>query len=205
MSQADSAAAYVAPFANLLPPNARLLVQAGAGDGELARHYRAIYPASSILAVDADPAGAQQARAYADRVYQADLDTAGEAFYRQLEWADGWFFDGTLEQFEQPLRVLAQVRKVIQYDACVLARIANGAHWKQPDTPARHRLEIATMLALFERSGFRVVNGILLNPAPLPADVEAALRAQAAQTVVAPVLLMEAVQPSHYLIKAMPA
>jgi hypothetical protein len=205
MSPADSAAPYVAPFANLLPPNARLLVQVGAGDGALARHYRRIYPASSMLAVDADPARAQQARAYADRVHQADLDTAGDAFYQQLEWADGWFFDATLEQFEHPLRVLAQVRKVIQYDACVVARIANASHWRQPATPPRHRLEIATMLALFERGGFRVVNGIQLNAEPLPPDVEAALRAQAAQSGVVPELLMEVVQPSHYLIKAMPA
>ena len=205
MSLVDTEADYVTPFANLLPPNARLLVQAGAADGELARHYRKIYPASSTLVVDADPAGAQQARAYAERVYQADLGTAGDAFYQQLEWADGWFFDATLEQFEQPLRVLAQVRKVIQYDACIVARIANGAHWRQPETPARHQLEIATILALFERSGFRVVNGILLNPAPLPADIEAALRLQAVQQDVAPQLLIEAVQPSHYLIKAMPA
>jgi hypothetical protein len=205
MIATDSVAAYVAPFANLLPPNARLLVQAGAGDGELARHYRGIYPASSLLAVDADPAGAQQARGYADRVYQADLDSASDAFYRQLEWADGWFFDATLERFEQPQHVLAQVRKVIQYDACVVARVANARHWQAPETPPRHHLELAAVLALFQRGGFRIVNGIMLNPAPPPPDIEAVLRAQAAQAGVAPELMLEAALPSHYLIKAMPA
>jgi hypothetical protein len=198
-------APYVAPYIAMLPPNARLLVQAGATDGGLARKYRKTYPASSVLAVDADPARAQQAREYADRVYQADLDTAGDAFYKQLEWADGWYFDGTLEQLEQPLRVLEQVRKVIQFDACIVARIANGAHWNRPAAAPRHSMEIAAMLALFERSGFRVVNGVLLNPSALPAEVEAALRMQAVQASVAPEALMEAAQPSHYLIKAVPA
>lgn len=205
MSPADSPAAHIEPFANLLPPNARLLVQAGADDGALASHYHWLYPASSLLVVDADADRAHGAREYAERVYQADLGTAGDAFYKHMEWADAWCFDGTLEQFEHPLRVLAQIRQVIQYDACIVARIANGAHWQQPANPARHQLEINTVLALFQRGGFRVVNGILLNPGPLPADVEAALRVQAVQTGVAPELLMEAVQPSHYLIKAMPA
>ena len=130
--KADAQAAYVRPFANQLPPNARLLVQAGAADGALARQYRKLYPASSLLVVDADPARAQQARGYADRVYQADLDTAGDAFYKQLEWADGWFFDATLEQLDNPLRVLTQIRKVIHYDGCIVARIANSAFWDAP-------------------------------------------------------------------------
>jgi threonine dehydrogenase-like Zn-dependent dehydrogenase len=198
-------ASYVRPFANQLPANARLLVQAGAADGALARQYRKIYPASSLLAVDADPARAQQARGYADRVYQADLDTAGDAFYQQLEWADGWFFDATLEQLANPLRVLAQIRKVIHYDACIVARIANSAYWDAPADAPRNPLVIANMLELFQRAGFRVVSGILLNQSALPADVEAALRLRAQQTGIQLEDLIEQVQPSHYLIKAMPA
>ncbi|HWW71863.1 MAG TPA: hypothetical protein VN089_18135, partial [Duganella sp.] len=124
--------AYVAPFIALLPPNARLLVQAGATDGALARHYRATYPASSFLAVDADLTLAQQAREYADRVHQADLDTAGDAFYKHLEWADCWIFDATLENLASPSRVLERVRGVIQCDACVVARVANADYWRKP-------------------------------------------------------------------------
>lgn len=199
------AAAYVAPYANLLPPNARLLIQAGATDGELARHYRKTYPASSVLAVDADPQRAQQARDYADRVYQADLDTASDAFYKQLEWADGWFFDCTLEHLADPLRVLQQVRKMIQYDACIVARIANSAHWDAPAIAPRHQLLIGTMLELFQRAGFRLASGVELNPSSLPADVEAALRLQALHAGSAPETLIQAAQPSHYLLKAFPA
>ena len=198
-------ASYVRPFANQLPPNARLLVQAGAADGALARQYRKIYPASSLLAVDADPARAQQARSYADRVYQADLDTAGDAFYQQLEWADGWFFDATLEQLADPRRVLAQIRKVMHYDASIVARVANNAYWDAPDQAPRSHLVIAGMLELFQHAGFRIVSGILLNQSALPPDVEAALRLRAQQTGIQLEDLVEQVQPSHYLIKAMPA
>lgn len=197
--------AYVAPFIALLPPNARLLVQAGATDGALARQYRATYPASSFLAVDADLTLAQQAREYADRVHHADLDTASDVFYKHLEWADCWIFDATLENLADPAQVLARVRKVIQCDACVVARIANADYWLKPETAPRHALTAATALRLFEDAGFRVVNGLLLNPGPLPADVDAALHLEAAHTGVAVESLLEAAQPSHYLFKALPA
>ena len=197
--------AYVAPFIALLPPNARLLVQAGATDGALARQYRTTYPASSFLAVDADLTLAQQAREYADRVHQASLDTASNAFYKHLEWADCWIFDATLENFADPAHVLARVRSVIQCDACVVARIANADYWLKPEMSPRHAMTAATAMRLFDEAGFRVVNGLLLNPGPLPADVDAALRLQAAQTGAAFDALRDAAQPSHYLFKAMPA
>jgi hypothetical protein len=189
----------------MLPPNARLLVQAGASDASLARDYRALYPASCTLVVEADPARAQQARDYAERVYVADLDTASPAFYQQLELADGWYFDATLEQFANPLQVLQQVRKVIQPDACIIARIANRLYWDAPATPPRHAWAVGDMLALLQQSGFRIDNGVLLNPAPLPAAIEALLRQQAAASGTEPELLLDAAQPSHYLIKAVPA
>lgn len=195
-------APYVTPFRDMLPPNARLLVQAGATDGALARDYRKLYPASSLLVVEADPARAQQACAYAERVQQADLDTVSAAFYRQLEWADGWFFDATLEQLAQPLHVLRQVRHVIQFDACIIARVANGAYW---DAPAPQGWTVHDVLALFQQARFRVASGVQLTPAPLPAATEARLRQQAAASGVAPEALLDAARPSHYLIKAVPA
>ncbi|CAN7152635.1 hypothetical protein [Duganella sp. LjRoot269] len=201
----SSNAAYITPYLAMLPPNARLLIQAGGTDGGLARQYRARYPAASWLAVDADATLAQQAREYADRVHQADLHQAGEVFYKHLEWADGWVFDCTLEHLRDPGKVLAQVRKVIQYDACVVARIANSEHWNQTAEPARHRLALAGVLGLFEDAGFRVVNGIMLNPAPVPEHVVEALRQRAARTGETAMRLLEEAQPSHYLIKAMPA
>ncbi len=197
-------AAYIAPFRDLLPPNARLLVQAGAGDGGLARAYRKLYPASGLMVVEADPALAAQAREYADRVYQADLDTVSAAFYQQLAWADGWYFDATLEQCQQPQRVLQQVCKVMPVDTCIIARIANRSHWQAPETTPRHQWDLAAMLTLFAGSGLRVTSGILLNPGPLPADVEAALRQQAGDDENVLAALVEATQPSHYLIKAVP-
>lgn len=196
---------YIQPLRDTLPPNARLLVQAGATDGGVARAYRSLYPASSLLVVEAEQAGAQAAQAYAERVYLADLNTAGDKFYQQLAMADGWYFDATLEQLRDPLRVLRQVRKVIPVDACIVARIANRLYWDVPAVPPRHAWSVTDMLSLFQQAGFSVASGTLLIPAPMPAATEAALRQQALPAGVAADTLIAAAQPSHYLIKAVPA
>lgn len=193
---------HLAPLMALLPPNARQLVLSSTGDGALARSYRDTYPASSFVAIEADPERAKGARDYAERVMQVDLGQAGDALFAHLAWADCWIFDATLEQLEMPLTVLARLRKALQVDACVVARIANGAYWKA--APARHAMHLPTMTELFRRAGFDVVNGIMLNPGPLPAAVEAALRLQAQQSGADPAALLDAAQPSHYLLKAVP-
>lgn len=198
-------AAYIVPMRDLLPQNARLLVQAGATDGDLPRAYHKLYPATSLMVVEAEAERAQQARHYADRVHQADLNTVGDAFYRQAAMADGWYFDATLEQLRNPLHVLKQVRKVMPVDTCIIARIANRNYWDKPAATPLHSWGIAEILTLFQQAGLRVVSGVLLNPAPLPAAIDSALRQQAAQLGQPAEPLLDAAQPSHYLIKAMPA
>jgi len=197
--------AHIQPMQNLLPQNARLLIQAGATDGQLIRSYRALYPASAMLVVEADPGLAQAAREYAERVYLVDPLTASDGFYQQLEWADGWFFDGTLEQSAQPLALLQRIRKVIQPDASIVARIANRDYWNAAAEGPRHAMALMDILQLFPLAGFRVASGVVMHSSPLPPAVEAALRQQAAQRGGGLQDLIDAAQPSHYLIKAMPA
>jgi hypothetical protein len=60
-------------------------------------------------------------------------------------------------------------------------------------------------LSVFQQANFTVASGVVLNPAPLPPAVESLLRQQAAQAGVAPEVLLDSAQPSHYLIKAVPA
>lgn len=197
-------AIYIQPFRDLLPPNARLLVQAGGSDS-VTRAYRALYPASSTMVVDADPARAEQAREYAERIYLADLSSASPAFFKQLAWADGWYFDVTLEELTDPLRVLQQVRKAMPVDACVVARIANRLYWDAPATPPRHSWSIADLLALFREAGFKLEQCVLLNSSAPPPAHEAALRERAALHGLPAETLLDAARPSHYLLKALPA
>lgn len=168
---------------NTLPPNARLLVQAGADDGALARGYREHYPSTTLVVVEGEAAAAQGATAYADRVLQASLDTAGAALYRHLQWADCWLFDQTLERLADPAAVLAGIRGALQYDACVLACVANPDH---AQAARKHAWDAPALQSLFNGAGFRIASAIGISPGAAPAG-------------------QPAPPPSHYLIKAMPA
>ncbi|MCE3265121.1 MAG: hypothetical protein K0R43_4200 [Pseudoduganella sp.] len=174
-------AARQAAIVATLPPNARQLVQVGAGDGALARSYRDSYPASALVVLEGDPAAAQRAQAFAERVVQVQLDSAGASLFTHLQWADCWLFDETLETLAAPARVLAAIRGAMQYDACVLACVSN------PDagTP-QHGLDAPALQTLFSDAGFRIASAISLSPG-------------------APQAGQPAPRPTHFLIKAMPA
>lgn len=198
-------AGYLGPYIGLLPPNARLLVQAGGGDGALALAYKRIYPAAHYRCLEADAERASQARAWADAAIQVDLDTAGEALYQHLRWADAWIFDTTLENLQAPRQVLAQIRKVIDPDACIVARVVNRAHWTQPASPPLHNYSLEQLMALLQLAGFRVGNGAELHYGPPPPDVALALRQQALHQGLDPEQAVSQATPSHFLVKAFSA
>lgn len=181
-ASAEFTAARLGAIRGKLPPNARQLVLAGAGDGALARQYRSSYPASAVVVVEGDPAAAQRATGFAERVIQARLDAVGADFYRHLQWADGWLFDGTLEQLLAPDKVLAQIRAAMQYDACVVACVSNPAFSL---APLHHPWDYDALQALFAAAGFRMVDAIALRPGAAPGGPTP--------------------PPSHFLLKAMPA
>ncbi len=143
--------ARVEAIANTLPPNARLLVQVGADGGALARHYHGMYPSTSWVVLEADGAAAQRATRYAERVIQVRLDSADPGLFHHLQWADAWLFDLTLERLQQPAAVLAALRAVIQYDACVLACVANPGD------------QLAALTQLLHEAGFRLCANYALN------------------------------------------
>lgn len=198
----------------LLPPNARNLIQAGSGDGALARHYKQIYPASFYQAVEAGPEAAQRARAHCDSVHQADLEQAGDDFFRHFAMADGWIFDRTLGLLRQPLAVLKAIARHLAADACVVICAPNSTYW-QAAAVAPGALSRAQLLDCLQHAGFNMTTGVALNGQPPDAAAQAALRleaglgsgaadadADAGAGAGAEQLIRDA-HASHFLIKAM--
>ncbi len=170
----------IARMLELLPQNARRVVEAGGSDA-LARAYKRRYPSSWYQRVSSDADGA-----FADQLLVQDLDAADEAFFAGFSMSDAWVFDQTLERLADPARVLGALARILPPDACVLACIANPGHWARPGGPGIAR---EAMLAMFAGAGLRIGTGMALNgPAPDPASA-------------AP---PEALA-SHYLIKAFPS
>lgn len=198
--RADDQEDWLAHCMAMLPPNARMLVQAGYRDGLLARHYKRIYPATFYQCVEADPALAALAVRDVDTVIQAKLENVGPALFQHLKWADAWLFDGTLEVLAAET-VLARIRKVIEADACVVARVANRLHWGHTtDTPA---LSLQKILDVFQQTGWQVTGGIELLPGA-PPSAQAGLQRQADEQGLPLAELMRHALPSHFLIKAVP-
>jgi hypothetical protein len=148
----------------LLPPNMRALVFAGGGHGELARHYRALYPATVLHAVVADESQAGAARAWCDVLHVAVLDGAGKDFYSRLRQADAWVLDDSFATLADPRYVLGQLRAFMPADACVVAGVPNAQHWEfqamcqagMMPAQAGHRFTRAGLAQLLKDCGFEV-------------------------------------------------
>lgn len=189
---------------SLLPPNARSLIQAGSGDGALARYYKQIYPASFFQAVEADGEAAQRARAVCDSVHQANLDQAGDDFFRHFAMADGWIFDRTLGLLRQPLTVLKAIARHLPADACLVICVANSSYWQATAVPGA--LSRPALLDLLQQAGFSMRTGVALNGQAPDAAEQAALRRKAGvqpgeDSADAEQLVRDA-HASHFLIKA---
>jgi len=209
ISSADETA-HLSMLMALLPPNARLLVEAECRDGALAQRYRRAYPASFYFAVERSPERAALARRHAPVVHQANLDAASDAFFEHLSMADGWIFDTALERLRDPVRVLARIRASMPIDACIVARVVNGDYWGGPATPRdaepEHRYTLQALLDLMAAAGLRLVAGVAVTPKETPdPEIEAALRAQAGAAGLDPEQAWQDALPTHYLIKAVPA
>lgn len=195
----DDMPPHVEPMYTLLPPNARRLVAVGTAAAALARRYRRSYPAASFQAID--PAATDDAF---EIVHAADAGRADDALFARFAMADGWVFDGTLETLPDPARVLAGIRRVMQADTAIVARIANTLYWRANAGQAGVAGS-AGLVALFQEANLHLATGIGLQGEAPDAGTEQALRdAALAAGRDAGVALAEAT-PTHFLVRAVPA
>jgi len=91
---------------HFMPAAARKIVEIGCGDGAFAKAYKQRNPICNYTGVETDPARAQAARPHCDFVFNTDLEHAGPDFWDHVRHADTWVFDETLEQMDDPWRML---------------------------------------------------------------------------------------------------
>lgn len=89
---------------------------------------------------------------------------------------DCWIFGDVLEHLKDPWRLLSDIRRILPIDGCVVACIPNAQHWsvqarlsfgdfRYEDSGIFDRTHIrwftrSTMIEMFQRTGFAVVQGI---------------------------------------------
>lgn len=206
---------------SLLPPSAQNIVEIGAKDGALARAYKAQNPQCRYVSVAIDPSNTSLEKGARDEVRVEDVNALSDEFFSGFENADCWVLDQLLERMPNPGLMLANIRKVIGADGCVVAVIPNAQHWtiqaklcigdfRYEDVGLLHKSHLrwftrATILELFQRAGFQVVQGYPVIHSSIENPTLIAAIRQFAESVGAnPDVAFEDSQAMQYIVKAVP-
>ncbi|KQQ31091.1 UDP-N-acetylglucosamine-peptide N-acetylglucosaminyltransferase [Duganella sp. Leaf126] len=157
-----------------VPLAARKLVEVGCGDGAFAKAYRQRNPICHYTGTEADPARANAARPHCDFVFNAPVEHAGAEFWDHVRGAACWILDQSLEQMDDPWRVLQKIRSSIAPGGTLVATVNNFQHWSiqarlnagdlryGADGIAVARKRVFTrgaLLAMLQQAGFQVSGG----------------------------------------------
>jgi SAM-dependent methyltransferase len=160
---------------DLIPREARRVVEVGCSSGALAREYRKSNPAVHYTGIEIVPAYADMARAHCDRVLDVDIEQLSAEQFRADFDADCWVFGDVLEHLHNPWALLKNIRASMNRGGTVVACIPNAQHWsvqarlsigdfRYQDSGLFDRTHIrwftrVTMLELFRDAGFAIDSG----------------------------------------------
>ena len=157
----------------LMPAGATRVVEVGCSSGALAKAYRAANPGCEYVGIELDAGYAEVARASCSRVIVDDVEQMSDAVFRTLFPSDCWVFGDVLEHLYDPWAVLRRIGESLAAGSSVVACIPNVQHWsvqarlnsgqfRYEDAGLLDRTHLrwftsATIVELFESSGFRIV------------------------------------------------
>ncbi|MRX11239.1 methyltransferase domain-containing protein [Pseudoduganella sp. FT25W] len=206
---------------HFMPAAARKIVEIGCGDGAFAKAYKQRNPICNYTGVETDPARAQAARPHCDFVFNTDLEHAGPDFWDHVRHADTWVFDETLEQMDDPWRMLQKIRANIAPGGKLVLTIRNFQHWSlqarlnagdlrygtQGLELSRKRLFTrGAALEMLQSAGFQISGGSArINDEPAREKYLPAIRLMAGASGIDPVVAVEDALPWQYLVIAVAA
>jgi ubiquinone/menaquinone biosynthesis C-methylase UbiE len=160
----------------LLPANAKNIVEIGSGYGAMASSYKKINPTCNYVCIDIDPEYADAARSRCDKSLAANIEQMSPNEFDQLFPSDCWIFADSLEHLYDPWKLLTMIRERISPDGCIVCCIPNAQHWSVQyklmsgsfnyeqsglmDKTHIRWFTRTTMISMFASSGWRIVNGV---------------------------------------------
>ncbi len=223
MQQTPAHSVINAELLSLLPVNARHVVEVGCMLGVLAEAYRKQNPSARYTGIEIDLGYAAVASARCNvGVVVADVeDLLGDQFATFFP-SDCWVFGDSLEHLRDPWRLLAEIRKRIDGDGCIVACMPNAQHWgvqlrlaggllRYDDSGLMDRTHLrwftrTTMIEMFNQAGWRVEAGLSRSlPQIPPAAVFDAIRSLAAAAGVDPGQAVADAGIFQYLFRCVPA
>lgn len=156
----------------LIPKDAKRIVEIGCSSGALAREYKKTNPTVYYTGIEIDPAYAEVASTFCDRVIALDIENTDPDYLRSELGGDCWVFGDVLEHLRDPWKVLQNIRSSLLPGASLVACIPNAQHWslqarlavgdfRYEDSGLLDRTHLRwftrrTMLDLFRKTGFVV-------------------------------------------------
>jgi 2-polyprenyl-3-methyl-5-hydroxy-6-metoxy-1,4-benzoquinol methylase len=206
----------------LIPSAARRIVEVGCMHGALAAAHRAVQPDTHYFGIDIDADYAAAAAVHCSQTMAANIETMDDAAFQSLFPSDCWIFADCLEHLRDPWRVLARVRQQISPAGSLLVCMPNAQHWslqwrmvsgqfRYEDSGLLDRTHLRwftriTMLEMFEKTGWRVEQGLSRNlNAPQQPMVLDAIRAFATATGIDPDMAEQDATAFQYVFKLLPA
>ncbi len=157
-------------FLNLVPPEAKYILDVGCGDGNLSAHL--LKEGRLIVGIDRNPRACEAAKTRLSKVFCGDIEHLDLPILPQS--LDCIIFADVLDCLVDPLSLLLKYRPLLQDDGCVITSMANVRYYKVMtnllfrgawDYIERggilwiHHLRfftLQTMKELFEKAGFSI-------------------------------------------------
>lgn len=114
---------------NVIPKDARFLVEVGCSSGALAREFKKISPSSRYVGFEIDENYVTLAKRYCDEVMHADIESIDDKAWEKFRGADCFIFGDTLEHLKDPWRILKKICGLISPKGAVVCCIPNAQHW----------------------------------------------------------------------------
>lgn len=113
---------------NVIPDDARKIIEIGASSGALAREWKKCN-VGHYVCLDIDPACVELSKRYSDYSLLLNIEEARNHFWTEFADRDCWIFGDSLEHMVNPWAVLSRVHKNLPHKGCVVACIPNAQHW----------------------------------------------------------------------------
>jgi precorrin-6B methylase 2 len=118
-----------ATLLDLIPTNAKKIVEVGCMSGALAREYKKRNPTCYYFGIDINSEYAQRASSYCDRVDSFDIESKDGYFFDSLIETDCWVFGDVLEHLTDPWGLLKKIKARMSIGDCVVACLPNAQNW----------------------------------------------------------------------------
>ena len=161
-----------AELLNLIPINAKKIIEIGCSSGALAREYKKINANCEYIGIEIMTDYGDLAQRYCDQVIIGDVESFPATFFSDNSDVDCWIFADVLEHLKDPWEILRKISSVLSNEGSVVACIPNIQHWsvqslistgdfRYQDFGILDRTHIRwftrkTIIEMFEQNGFLI-------------------------------------------------